>query len=143
YRGLRFGMVLHPQYPPDVYLEGKATRHSMLSREHHGARAVLNALDRLANGDGSECNRVPQDLAIAKTPPRDCQASLGQPFPHDDYLSKLTGLRDQLKAGLSGVAPEQSTQTPLAVPELAGQIKALKAAHSIEATSQRTASRRS
>lgn len=28
YRGLRFGIVLHPQFPPDVYLEGAATRQS-------------------------------------------------------------------------------------------------------------------
>ena len=28
YRGLRFGMVLHPQFPPDVYLEGAITRQS-------------------------------------------------------------------------------------------------------------------
>ena len=26
YRGLRFGLVLHPQFPPDVYLEGATTR---------------------------------------------------------------------------------------------------------------------
>ena len=26
YRGLRFGLVLYPQFPPDVYLEGVATR---------------------------------------------------------------------------------------------------------------------
>ena len=28
YRGLRFGLVLHPQFPPDVYLEGAITRQS-------------------------------------------------------------------------------------------------------------------
>src|SRR6185437_99715 len=48
YRGLRFGLVLHPQFPPDVYLEGAMTRQSGLSREHQGPRAVLNALERLA-----------------------------------------------------------------------------------------------
>jgi hypothetical protein len=36
YRGLRFGMVLHPQFPPDVYLEGAATRQSGSLREHQG-----------------------------------------------------------------------------------------------------------
>src|ERR1043166_1453828 len=40
YRGLRFGMVLHPQGPPDIYLEGAARRQSQLSREHQGPRAV-------------------------------------------------------------------------------------------------------
>ena len=37
YRGLRFGMVLHPQFPPEVYVEGAITRQSMLSKEHQGA----------------------------------------------------------------------------------------------------------
>src|SRR5207249_8512921 len=26
YRGLRFGLVLHPQFPPDVFLDRKSTR---------------------------------------------------------------------------------------------------------------------
>src|SRR5205085_386294 len=55
YRGLQFGIVLNPQSAPDIYLEGTSTRQSMLSREHHGPRAVLNALDRLAGGYESEC----------------------------------------------------------------------------------------
>src|SRR5437762_44389 len=66
HRGLRFGLVLHTHFPPDVYLEGAATRQSMLSREHQGPRAVLNAMERLANAYGSECDRVRQDLGIAE-----------------------------------------------------------------------------
>ena len=50
YRGLSFGVVLHPQFPPEVYLEGAVTRQSRLSRDHHGPRAVLNALERLVGG---------------------------------------------------------------------------------------------
>ena len=106
YRGLRFGIVLHPQFPPEVYLEGATTRQATLSREHQGPRAVLNALERLADGYGSECDRVRQDLAIAESQLRDYQARLGKPFLHDAYLSELTSLRDQLKAGLSGAAHE-------------------------------------
>jgi hypothetical protein len=49
YRGLRFGMVLNPQWSPEVYLQGATTRLDRLSRDHHGLRAVLNALDRLAS----------------------------------------------------------------------------------------------
>ena len=49
YRGLGFGLVLHPQFPPDVYLGGAITRQSMLSRDPQGPRAVPNALERLAN----------------------------------------------------------------------------------------------
>ena len=52
YRGLRFGMVLNPQWSPEVYLEGATTRLDTLSRDHHGPRAVLNALDRLAGAYG-------------------------------------------------------------------------------------------
>ena len=92
YRGLRFGLVLHPQFPPEVYLEGATTRQSTLSREHQGPRAVLNALERLASGYGSECARVRQDLAIAESQLRDYQARLGKPFLHDAYLSELTSL---------------------------------------------------
>lgn len=79
YRGLRFGLVLHSQFPPDVYLEGAITRQSALSREHQGPRAVLNALERLAGAYGSECNRVQQDLSIAESQLRDYQARLGKP----------------------------------------------------------------
>jgi hypothetical protein len=101
YRGLRFGIVLHPAHAPEVYLEGAATRLDALSREHHGPRAVLNALDRLAGGYGPECARVRQDLGVAEGQLRDYRARLGQPFPHDDYLSKLTGPRHD--AGGRGV----------------------------------------
>jgi hypothetical protein len=137
YRGLRFGLVLHPHFPPDVYLEGAGTRQSMLSREHQGPRAVLNALERLANGHGSDCDRVRQDLGIAESQLRDYQARLGKPFPHEAYLSELTTLRDLLKVRLSGTAPEPGTEPQFDAAELADQIKTLKAAHTIEATPQR------
>ena len=137
YRGLRFGMVLHPQWSPEVYLEGATTRLDTLSRDHHGPRAVLNALERLASAYGSECVRVRQDLSIAESQLRDYQARLGKPFLHDAYLSELTSLRDQLKAGLSGTAHEPDNEEGPSVSELAEKIKALKAAHTIEATPQR------
>ena len=136
YRGLPFGLVLHSEFPPEVYLEGAITRQSALSREHQGPRAVLNALERLAGGYGPECDRIRQDLAIAESQLRDYQARLGAPFLHDGYLLELTALRDQLKAGLSGKTPEPGSEPP-SVPELAARIKALKAAHNIEATPQR------
>ena len=137
YRGLRFGMVLHPQFPPDVYLEGSTTRQTMLSREHQGPRAVLNALDRLASGYGSDCDRVRQDLSIAEAQLRDYQARLGKPFVHDAYLVELTNLRDQLKTGLSASGHESGNEKGPSASELAEKIKALKTANSIEATPQR------
>jgi hypothetical protein len=143
YRGLRFGMVLHPQFPPDVYLEGAITRQSGLSREHQGPRAVLNALERLASAYGPECDRVRQDIGIAESQLRDYQAQLGKPFSLDAYLSELTALRDQLKAGLSATAHDASNETCPGVSDLAEKIKALKATHSIEATPQRIRQQRS
>jgi hypothetical protein len=137
YRGLRFGMVLHPQFPPDVFLEGAITRLSTLSRDHQGPRAVLNALERLATGYGSECVRVRQDLAIAESQLRDYRERLGKPFAHDAYLSELTSLRDQLKAGLAATAHDTSNESGPTVSELADRVKALKAANTIETTPQR------
>jgi N12 class adenine-specific DNA methylase len=137
YRGLRFGIVLHPQFPPDVYLEGKIIRQSMLSREHQGPRAVLNALERLANAYGPECDRVRQDIAIAEAQLRDYRARLGQPFTLEAYLTELTALRDQLKAGLSASAQAPENEEGPSVAELAGKIKELKAANTIDAAPQR------
>jgi N12 class adenine-specific DNA methylase len=142
YRGLNFGLVLHPHFGPDVFLEGATTRQSGFLSEHQGPRAVLNALERLANGYGSECDRVQQDLAIAEAQLRDYQARVGQPFVHDAYLSELTTLRDLLKAGLSGVFPDANGESRLSASDLAEQIKALKAAHTVEATPERTSTRR-
>ena len=141
YRGLRFGLTLDPQFAPELYLEGAITRRSPLSREHHGPRAVLNALERLAGGYASECSRVQENLSIAESQLRDYKARLGTPFPHDAYLAELTGLRDQLKSGLSGATAEQGAAPLPTVAELAERIKALKAAHTIEATPQRTGTR--
>ena len=81
YRGLRFGVILDPQFAPEVYLEGAMTRRSPLSREHRGPRAVLNALERLASGYGSQVATVRQELTIAESQLRDYQARLGAPLP--------------------------------------------------------------
>jgi hypothetical protein len=137
YRGLRFGMLLHPQWAPEVYLEGAITRSDTLSRDHHGPRAVFNALERLVGGYDSQCTSARQDLAIAESQLRDYQARLGKPFPHDAYLSELTSLRDQLKAGLSGAAHQPDNEEGPSTSDLAEKIKALKASHTIEATPQR------
>jgi hypothetical protein len=49
----------------------------------------------------------------------------------------LTGLRDQLKAGLSASSHQADKEEGPSAAELAEQIKALKAANSIEGTPQR------
>ena len=138
YRGLRFGLVLYPHGAPDAFLEGATTRHASLSRDSHGPRAVLNALDRLAGSYDAQAATARKDLAIAEGQLRDYQARLGQPFAHDAYLAELTGLRDELKAALSEAAPEQSLP-PAA--EVAQRIQALKAAHVVEATPERPGTR--
>ena len=103
---------------------------------------MLNAVERLARGYGVERDRTRQDVELAETQLRDYQARVGQPFSHDGYLDQLAALRDQLKAGLSGAAPEAGTDEKPAVSDLAEQIKALKAAHTIEATPERAGKRR-
>ena len=137
YRGLRFGLVLHSQFSPEIYLEGSNTRTATLSRDHQGPRAVLNALERLAGGYASEIDRAQRDLGIAESQLRDYEARLGKPFPHDAYLAELTTLRDQLKAGLSGAPQEPGKEEGPSVSELSEKIKALKAANTIEAAPQR------
>jgi hypothetical protein len=98
---------------------------------------VLNALERLAVGYGTECDRIQQELTIAESQLRDYQARLGAPFPHEAYLTDLTDLRDQLKAGLAGKSPKSDGEQQPSVSEVAEKIKVLKAAHSIEAAPQR------
>ena len=137
YRGLRFGLVLNGNFAPEVFLEGATTRLRSLSREHQGPRAVLNALERLVDAYGSECDRIREDLSIAEAQLRDYKARLGKPFAHDAYLAELTTLRDQLKAGLSASPHQPSGETGPSTSELAERIKTLKAANSIEPTPQR------
>jgi hypothetical protein len=133
YKGLKFGVVLHSQVPPDVFVEGAATRATSLSREHHGPRAVLNALERLIGGYGPEAERIGEDLTIAESQLRDYQARLGAAFAHEKYLVELTELRDELRTALSG----RKSEGGLTAGELSKQIKALKASQTIEAAPQR------
>jgi hypothetical protein len=140
YRGLRFGIVLHPQFPPEVYLQGATTRQSMLSREHHGPRAILNALERLAGSYGAECARLRQDLALAQAQLRDYEARLGQPYPHDTLLSAIAEVRDRLEACLSGASPEPATGPPPTAP-LIERFKALLIPASAEPPSERGVNR--
>ena len=68
---------------------------------------------------------------------RDYQARLGKPFLHDAYLSDLTNMRDQLKAGLSATAQIQVEEIGRSVSELAEKDHAQGRLHNIEATPQR------
>ena len=104
--------MLYPHGAPDAFLEGATTRRAALSRDSHGPRAVLNALDRLAGSYDAQAATARNDLAIAEGQLRDYQARLGQPFTHDAYRAELASLRDELKAALSEAAPERSHSRP-------------------------------
>ena len=134
YRGLTFGLVLRPGFPPDVYLEGAVTRTSLMGRGNPGPRAVLNALEHLADEYAAECNLIRQNIAISQGQLRDYQARIGQPFTHDAYLTELTALRDQLRDGLSGTAPVADAATNCA--KLVEQIKVVKTANHVETKPQ-------
>ncbi len=140
YQGLAFGVVLHERTPTDVYVEGKATRQTSLSREHHGPRAVLNAVERLVSGYGPEALRIGEDLTIAQSQLRDYQGRLGATFDHEEYITQLTDLRNQLKAGLSGNVSSSDKKTAT-VAEVAEHIKAIMASQNIDATPQRAGQR--
>ncbi|NCX98298.1 MAG: hypothetical protein EBX35_06915, partial [Planctomycetia bacterium] len=112
YRGLRYGIVLHPSFPPEVYLEGEAHRRASLSRDHQGPKAVLNALERLAEGYDERIDKVRDEQALGQGQLRDYSTRLGVPFAHEAYFAALTALRDELKAALS--RPDSSADAPAA-----------------------------
>jgi N12 class adenine-specific DNA methylase len=143
YRGLGFGLVLHPQTSPELYLEGATVRQSGLSRDHQGPRAVLNALERLADGYAAECDRTQRDLDLKRSQLRDYQGNLDKPFPHERYLSELTDLRDRLKAGLSATGSEGAAKDSPSVSELADRIKGIMAVNTVETPADRAAPRTS
>ncbi len=132
-------MVLPLQQRQEVSLEGQITRQEMLSREHQGPRAVLNAVERLAGGHAIEASRLRQDVGIAEGQLRDYQARLGQPFPLERYLAELAALRDQFRVGLSG-ATQQEEPVPEAG-EVAARIKELRAGNVVEASAERVVKR--
>jgi hypothetical protein len=126
FRGLDFGVKLHPQFPPEVYLAGQSLRRTNLTRDHQGPRAVLNALERLAEGYEERIAKTENERALCQDQLRDYGARLGVPFEQEAYFARLTDLRDRLKAALSkpGAASEEP-DTPSAA-DIAGAIIALK-----------------
>ena len=133
FRGLAFGIILHPGGAADVTLEGQVSRTGMLSKESQGPRAVMNALHRLAASYEEQCDTARKELTLAETQLGDYQARLGRVFPHAGYMDELTGLRDQLKLALSATPAEgEPTAGQLAV-----KIKAVKGAQTVEAAPAR------
>ena len=137
FRGLVFGVYLHPLGGLEAYLDGRVTRRAEL-RDNAGGRALLNALDRLAGGYGPERERALQDKAVAEGQLADYRTRLGAVFAHEGYRRELTELRDKLKAGLSGGEVEEGEPS---VAELAERIKALRAGNAVEAAPLRPGGR--
>jgi hypothetical protein len=141
YRGLRFGIVLHPHSAPEVTVEGALTRSAPLSREFHGPRAILNALERLVSGYEAERDTTAREVSIAQGQQRDYEARLGAGFAHAGYLEELTTLRNQLEAALSSNTQQVSEEPLAAVGNIVQRIKTLQAAHTLEVAPARTAPR--
>ena len=132
YRGLSFGIAFH-WGSADVYLSGRTELRSPLSKESRGARAVLNALNRIVVSYDERIEANTKDLVLARSQLCDYQDRLGRAFAHSAYLSELTDLRERLKVALSGTPAESE---PSAV-ELADRIKTLKGTHQIESAPAR------
>ena len=141
YRGLRFGLVQHPQGAPEVYVEGALRRCAPLARDVHGPRAILNAVERLMGTAETEREKARRDLTIAQGQRRDYEAHLGATFAHATYLEELTGLRHQLEAALSHTTQEEPEGSLLTVGALVERLKALKAANTLDAIPPRSAPR--
>jgi hypothetical protein len=124
-----------------VYLEGTVRRYAPLARDVHGPRAILNAIERLRGTYEADRDQTARDLAITQGQLRDYDTRLGAGFAHTAYLEELTGLRHQLEAALSSTAPEGADASLPTVGAIVERLKALKAAHTLDATPQRSAPR--
>jgi hypothetical protein len=140
-RGLRFCLVQHPQGAPEVYLEGAVRRCTPLARDVHGPRAILNAVERLIGSAAMARDTATRDLAIAQGQRRDYESRLGAGFAHAGYLEALTALRNQLEAALSSTVQEGAEASRPTVGALVERLKALHAAHTLDAAPERSAPR--
>jgi hypothetical protein len=140
-RGLRFGLVQHPQGVPEVYIEGALRRSAPLARDVHGPRAILHAVARLIGSAAAERDKATRDLAIAQGQCRDYATRVGAGFAHAAYLEALTALRTQLEAALSSTTHEEAEGSLPTLGDLVERLTALHAAHTLEAAPQRSASR--
>jgi hypothetical protein len=134
FHGLEAGIILHPLGGTEVYLDGAVRCRETLMRDNPGPRAVLNALERLADGYEGDIRQLKAEIALKKGQLKDYESRLGKTFEHEEYASQLSDLRDKLKLGLSEKAPEGGTPTA----ELAEQIRKLRESVNVEAVTERT-----
>ena len=141
FQGLTFGILLKPQHPREVFIEGATVRSTQLSSEHAGPRAVVNALTRLANSYQEQCDWHANELALSEQQLSDYRQRLGTPFEHEAYIHELAQLRDQLRLALSerpNATPETEQSPKLSTSELATKIKQLRESHSTDDTTKRS-----
>ena len=122
FRGLVFGLLHYPYSRPEAYLQGQLQRTRSLASDTPGARAVLNAVSRLAESYGEQIATTHRDLTVAEKQLRDFGDRAETPFVHEPYIRQLRETRDKLKRALAGngEAGEETTS------ELAARIEALK-----------------
>ena len=70
FHGLEAGIILHPLGGTEVYLDGAVRCRETLIRDNPGPRAVLNALERLAEGYDDDIRHLKAEIAINSTVPR-------------------------------------------------------------------------
>ena len=134
FHGLEAGIILHPLGGTEVVLDGAVRCREQLIRDNPGPRAVLNALERLADGYEGDIRHLKAEIALKEGQLKDYESRLGKTFEHEEYASQLADLRDKLKLGLSEKPPEGSTPTA----ELAEQIRKLRESVTVEAAPERT-----
>ena len=93
------------------YMDGgmRSTTNADLAEGYE--RVLVVPVTTAARSVGRRGDATGQDLAIAEGQLRDYEARLGSPFPHDAYLTELTQLRDQLKAGLAHTIANRDSAT--------------------------------
>ena len=132
FRGLSFGIMGSANSRSCVFLEGAVVRTSELSRSSQGARAVLNALERLQASYGEQREKAKEGLAVSKQQLSDYEARLGKVFPHEEYFERLyllrNGLRDAL-SGCSAVSNENSDQKEISVSGLTDELESYLSSH--------------
>jgi N12 class adenine-specific DNA methylase len=137
YRGLEASLILHPLGGTEVVLDGATRRRETLMRDNPGPRAVLNALERLANSYDYECRSHRAEIGVKQGQLKDYEARLGKPFAHSEFMARLADLRDQLKEGLSEKAQQEPKPEGPTVAELAEKIKTLREANTVESAPER------
>jgi hypothetical protein len=138
YRGLDASLILHPLGGTEIVLDGATRRRETLMRDNPGPRAVLNALERLANSYDYECRSHRAEIGVKQGQLRDYESRLGRPFEHGEYMGQLADLRDRLKEGLLEKAQQEPKPEGPSVAELAQRIGELRAANAVEAAPERT-----